>query len=109
MGAVGLQTHIWSNNTKSVLLLAGFPVLLLGLVYAGQLGLMGAGFLPATGSIGGDIRSAFVMLGVSAPVAFVAAGGWFGVDVARRFPLAAVRGFVITTGSALAVYYFLRT
>jgi heat shock protein HtpX len=79
MGAVGLQTHIWSNNTKSVLLLAGFPVLLLGLTYAGQLGLMGAGFLPATGSIGGDIRSAFVMLGVSAPVAFVAAGGWFGV------------------------------
>ena len=41
-------------------------------------------------------------------IAAVAVGGWFGVGVARRFPLAAVRGFVIATGTALAVYYFLR-
>jgi hypothetical protein len=41
-------------------------------------------------------------------IAAVAVGGWFGVSVARRFPLAAVRGFVIATGTALAVYYFLR-
>ncbi len=39
----------------------------------------------------------------------VTAGGWFGVDVARRFPIAVVRGFVVTTGTALTVYYFLRT
>ncbi|MBA3520787.1 MAG: sulfite exporter TauE/SafE family protein [Rhizobiales bacterium] len=38
----------------------------------------------------------------------VVAGGWFGVDVARRFPISAVRGFVIATGAALTVYYFLR-
>jgi heat shock protein HtpX len=33
MGAYGLQTHIWNNNLKSVLLLAGFPILLLLLTY----------------------------------------------------------------------------
>ena len=34
MGAYGLQTHIWNNNWKTVLLMAGFPVLLLLLTYA---------------------------------------------------------------------------
>jgi heat shock protein HtpX len=34
VGAYGLQTHIWSNNWKTVLLMAGFPVLLLLLMYA---------------------------------------------------------------------------
>lgn len=34
MAAYGLQTQIWNNNAKSVLLLAGFPVLLTGLIYA---------------------------------------------------------------------------
>ena len=29
LGATGLRTHIWNNNLKSVLLLAGFPVLLM--------------------------------------------------------------------------------
>ncbi len=32
LAAVGLQTHIWNNQIKSVLLLLGFPVLLLLLV-----------------------------------------------------------------------------
>lgn len=32
--AVGLKTHIWNNNLKSLALLAGFPVLLLILAYA---------------------------------------------------------------------------
>jgi hypothetical protein len=32
--AVGLRTHIWNNNLKSVVLLAGFPVLLLLPLYA---------------------------------------------------------------------------
>ncbi len=41
-------------------------------------------------------------------VAAVVVGGWFGVDIARRFPISVVRGFVIATGSALAIYYFLR-
>jgi uncharacterized membrane protein YfcA len=38
----------------------------------------------------------------------VVVGGWVGVGVARRFPIAAVRAFVIATGAALAVYYFLK-
>jgi heat shock protein HtpX len=42
MGAVGLQTHIWNNNLRSALLLAGFPVLLLSLVYALAFALAGA-------------------------------------------------------------------
>tara|TARA_R110000868_G_scaffold2321_1_gene17148 strand:+ start:8270 stop:9304 length:1035 start_codon:yes stop_codon:yes gene_type:complete len=33
-GAAGLRTHIWNNNLKSILLLAGFPVLLTLLGYA---------------------------------------------------------------------------
>jgi hypothetical protein len=38
----------------------------------------------------------------------VVAGGWFGVGVARRFPVSVVRAFVIATGAALTAYYFLR-
>lgn len=37
MAATGLRTHIWSNATKSLLLLATFPVLVTMLVYAGLL------------------------------------------------------------------------
>ena len=33
MQTVGLNTHIWNNNFKSVILLAGFPVLLLFLLW----------------------------------------------------------------------------
>lgn len=41
MGAFGLQTHIWNNNLKSVVLLAGFPVLLLLLLYGLSVGYVG--------------------------------------------------------------------
>jgi uncharacterized membrane protein YfcA len=41
-------------------------------------------------------------------VVAVTAGGWFGVDVARRFPVSIVRAFVITTGAALTAYYFMQ-
>jgi heat shock protein HtpX len=34
LGAAGLRTHIWNNNLRSVLLLAGFPLLLILLGYA---------------------------------------------------------------------------
>jgi uncharacterized membrane protein YfcA len=42
-------------------------------------------------------------------VAAAIVGGWFGVDIARKFPISFVRGFVVATGSALAVYFFLRS
>lgn len=32
--AIGLQTHIWNNNIKSVILLLGFPFLLLCMIFA---------------------------------------------------------------------------
>ncbi|MCH2547361.1 MAG: M48 family metallopeptidase [Alphaproteobacteria bacterium] len=35
LSAVGLQTHIWNNNIKSTLLLLGYPILLLVLLWAG--------------------------------------------------------------------------
>jgi len=41
LGAFGLQTHIWNNNLKSVVLLAGFPVLLLLLLYGLSVGYVG--------------------------------------------------------------------
>lgn len=44
MQAVGLQTFIWNNNLRSALLLAGFPVLLLVLLFAVQMMLLGSGF-----------------------------------------------------------------
>lgn len=34
LSAVGLQTHIWNNNLKSVLLLLGYPLLLLFMAWA---------------------------------------------------------------------------
>lgn len=77
MEAVGLQTHIWNNNLRSTLLLAGFPVLLIGLTWAMTLGLIGAGYLPSTNTISGDMAYAFELLAVSAPLAIGAALVWF--------------------------------
>ena len=70
MGAVGLQTYIWNNNIKSTLLLLGFPVLLLGMVYALVLLLMGFGYLPP------DVPPGELMLRF-APLAIGAALLWF--------------------------------
>ena len=80
MGAVGLQTHIWANNTRSVLLLAGFPVLVVFILYGVQLILMGMGFMPGTGrGLGDDMALAASWLGWTVPTAFVIAGVWFAI------------------------------
>jgi heat shock protein HtpX len=50
MSAYGLQTHIWNNNGRSLLLMAGFPLLLLLVIYG--LFLLFAGF--AGMSVGKD-------------------------------------------------------
>ena len=34
LAATGLQTHIWNNNAKSILLLAGYPLLILLMLWA---------------------------------------------------------------------------
>jgi len=78
MGAVGLQTHIWANNTRTVLLLAGFPVLLVMLLYGAQLVLMGMGVIPgAGGDLGGDLMLSAEMLWRTVPLALIAAAVWF--------------------------------
>ena len=81
MGAVGLQTHIWANNTRSLLLLAGFPVLMILIIYGLQLVLMGFGFLPGTGrGLGDDMALAASWLGGTIPMAFVVAAIWFAIS-----------------------------
>jgi heat shock protein HtpX len=66
MEAVGLQTHIWNNNLRSAFLLAGFPVLLLGIVYCLALAL-----------VGGDVGYAAQLMVAGAPLALIVAGVWF--------------------------------
>lgn len=83
MGAYGLQTHIWNNNWKSVLLMLGFPVLLLLLMYA--LFLLFAGLSGA--SMGKDeIAGPFVWaadaLSRAWPFAIAGAILWFGIAYA---------------------------
>lgn len=77
MQAFGLGTHIASNNTKSVLLLAGFPVLLLLLMYA--LFLLYAGLATE----GASLEAPFLWAGSAVthawPWALGGAGAWFGV------------------------------
>lgn len=81
MGAVGLQTHIWANNTRSILLLAAFPVLMVGILYGVQLILMGIGFLPGTGKgLGDDMALAASWLGWTVPTALIVAAIWFAIS-----------------------------
>ncbi|MBI1250172.1 MAG: M48 family metalloprotease [Alphaproteobacteria bacterium] len=87
MGAYGLQTHIWSNNWKSVLLMAGFPVLLLlltyglFLLYAGLSGQTLGGY-QAPGDVGGPFLWAADALAHAWPYALVGAGVWFAIAYA---------------------------
>ncbi len=75
MGAYGLQTHIWNNNLKSVVLLAGFPLLLLILMYALCVGYVGVAVEFA--SVEEGLLLARDQLFRIWPFAFLAAGVWF--------------------------------
>ena len=78
--AVGLKTHIWANNTRSAILLAGFPVLLVVMLYGVQLILMGVGFIEGTGrGLGDDMALAAQWLGYTVPMAAVLAAIWFAI------------------------------
>jgi len=76
MGAYGLKTHIWNNNFKSILLLVMFPVLILGMVYAGLL--LWAGYAQ-----GGSTQAGFAFaanaLPAAIPVTLAGVGAWFGI------------------------------
>ena len=79
--AVGLKTHIWANNTRSILLLAGFPVLLVVILYGLQLVLMGFGVIPNSGgTLGDDMALAASMLGWTVPTALIVAAIWFAIS-----------------------------
>lgn len=79
--AVGLKTHIWANNTRSILLLAGFPVLLVVILYGLQLVLMGFGVIPNSGgTLGDDMALAGSMLGWTVPTALIVAAIWFAIS-----------------------------
>ncbi len=81
--AVGLQTHIWSNNSKSLLLMAGFPVLLLLVTYG--LFLLYAGFAGVSlgpDPIAGPFLWAADALARAWPYAIAGAILWFGIAYA---------------------------
>jgi len=61
MKTVGLQTHIWNNNLKSIGLLALYPVLILGIVWAigAALGYMSTGNGAQAAGFGQGIVSAY--------------------------------------------------
>ncbi|MEZ5891674.1 MAG: M48 family metallopeptidase [Parvularculaceae bacterium] len=75
MGAFGLQTHIWNNNFKSLALLAGFPVLLLLLMYGLSVGYV-ALVEPISSAEEGFVL-AFHHMQQLWPFAFLGAGVWF--------------------------------
>lgn len=78
MAAVGLQTHIWANNTRSIVLLVLFPVLMVGIVYGLQLVLMGFGYLPMEAKTLADaLAESGEMLLASIPIAAAVSGVWF--------------------------------
>ncbi|MEO0612935.1 MAG: M48 family metallopeptidase [Pseudomonadota bacterium] len=77
MGAFGLQTQIWNNNLKSVVLLALFPVLLLVLLYGVSVGYV-ALTEPVASTVDGLKRALDVLLDVW-PAAFIAAAVWFAI------------------------------
>lgn len=84
-GAYGLQTHIWNNNWKTGLLMAGFPVLLLLLMYG--LFLLFAGL---TGTYyGNDPVTGYFM--------------WAGDALAKAWPYA-IAGAILWFGIAYAFY-----
>jgi len=83
VGAYGLQTHIWSNNWKSVLLMAGFPVLLLLLTYALFLLFAGfAGYSSGPDPVAGYFIWAGQALAQAWPFAIAGAILWFGIAYA---------------------------
>jgi heat shock protein HtpX len=77
MGAFGLATHIWNNNLKSLLLLAGFPVLLLVLMYGLNVGYVG--LTTDISSVSDGLAIALQNMNRSWPFAFLGAAVWFAI------------------------------
>ncbi len=78
MRAVGLQTHIWANNTRTTLLLIGFPIMLLVILFGIILVLLGlSGESGDQTSLGDNFELAWFLMIYAAPAALAGAGLWF--------------------------------
>jgi heat shock protein HtpX len=77
--AVGLQTYIWNNNIRSGLLLTGFPILLLCMVFFLTLGMIWSGMLPSGYEYGGAVPFALHLMIGAAPTAIAVAAIWFAI------------------------------
>jgi heat shock protein HtpX len=75
MQAVGLRTHAWNTALRSILLLAGFPVLLVAMGYAVAL-LLVAGQAP---DVGTGLALAAQRLPQVIPLALLLAAVWFAI------------------------------
>ncbi|MGG5822587.1 M48 family metallopeptidase [Falsiroseomonas sp. HW251] len=73
--AVGLRTHAWNTAIRSILLLAGFPVLLIAMGYAIALFIV-AGSAP---TVAKGLHQAAQLLPVIIPAALAIACAWFGI------------------------------
>ncbi len=77
LAATGLRSHIWNNNLKSVLLLAGFPFLILGLVYAGAVLLIG--YSSDQPDVEGALGEALYAMPMVTPWVLAAVAIWFAI------------------------------
>ncbi len=75
LGSYGLRTYIWNNRLKSLLLLAGFPVLLLLICFAFAV-LISALDDP---DVGTGIVNAVALMPSLVPIAVIAALIWFAI------------------------------
>ncbi|BCJ91184.1 protease HtpX [Terrihabitans soli] len=73
MQAIGLKTHIWNNAVKSLLLLLGFPFLMLIVCYA--FALLWVGFFENPDVIYG-LQRGFELLPAVLPIALIVSGLW---------------------------------
>jgi heat shock protein HtpX len=73
MQAIGLKTHIWNNAAKSLLLLLGFPFLMLIVCYA--FALLYVGFFENPDVLYG-LRRGFELLPAVLPIALAISGLW---------------------------------
>jgi heat shock protein HtpX len=90
MGSVGLKTYIWNNALKSVLLLAGFPVLVLAITYAVALILVSV----EDPTVEQGLRDAWASMPELIPIALVATAIWYVIAWFAHQPLIAA-----TTGA----------
>lgn len=81
----GLQTHIWNNNLKSIGLLAAYPFLILGIVWAvgAVIGLVTTGQPENSGVIGNQILSHYWPIILSAVIIWFIVAYFFHTKMVR--------------------------